>query len=340
MAYSYNSYTGDGATQLFAAPDYLEQDDITVTVDGVSTAYTWNTSSVVDTGSPPAVGASVIVRRDTNKTSREVDFTTTSMVREEELDKDSNQLFYVMQEAIDSVENNLDLDTDTNTWDFDSKQSENVPTPTSGDSVANKSYVDAKVAAAASPTKLYVDSTESDQGAAGAGRSVKDLIDGLSAGEIAVLVFQNNNGSGTTYTFTTGEVIPENVFIEVLAGAVLDGTVTLESPGHIIAAPSQQVFTDTSAVTFNAGGAITFQWFGATGDGVTDDAAAVQAAITSLSGGGSIDGMNATYVCDSDISLVENLTIRNATFDISGASAGNFMTLYGSEDSVNLHYRR
>jgi len=336
MAYSYNSYTGDGATQLFTAPDYLEQDDITVTVDGVSTAFTWNTSSVVDTGSPPASGALVVVRRTTNKDTREVDFTTTSMVREEELDKDSNQLFYVMQESLDTVENNLDLDADTNSWDFDNKQSENVPAPTSGDSVASKSYVDAKVSAeTAAPIKLYVDSTEVDQGAAGAGLSVKDLIDGLSASEKAILVFQHNGGSATTYTFTTGQVIPENVFIEVLAGAVLDGTVNLESPGHIIAAPSQQVFTDTSTITFNDGGAITFQWFGATGDGSTDDAAAVQAAIASLIGGGSIDGLDATYVCDSSISLVQNLRIRNATFDISGAGAGVFMSLSGSEDSAD-----
>lgn len=66
---------------------------------------------------------------------------------------------------------------------------------------------------------------------------------------------------------------------------------------------------------------VSFKDFGAVGDGSTNDAAAIQAAITALSSGGTIDGQGLTYRVDSTItSVLSNTVIQNATFDFSQQS--------------------
>lgn len=63
---------------------------------------------------------------------------------------------------------------------------------------------------------------------------------------------------------------------------------------------------------------VSFKDFGAVGNGVTNDYAAIQAAITALSAGGTIDGQGLTYRVDSTITgLSSNTRIQNATFNFS-----------------------
>jgi hypothetical protein len=163
MANSYFIYTADGDTQLFTAPAYIDQDHISCEVDGEDESFTWNSSSVIDLGYKPTAGATVKVFRTTPRDTRLVDFTTTSMMDEENLDKDSNQLFYIMQEVLDNNEDAITLST-SGEWDFNSKQSENVPDPTTDDSVANKAYVDAKTAGDLNFDDRYYTETELDGG--------------------------------------------------------------------------------------------------------------------------------------------------------------------------------
>jgi len=72
----------------------------------------------------------------------------------------------------------------------------------------------------------YPDYEAPDQGAADATyTTVKDIIDGLAADEEATIFLPHNSGGVTTaYTFLTAETIPENVTLELEAGAILDTT--------------------------------------------------------------------------------------------------------------------
>lgn len=66
---------------------------------------------------------------------------------------------------------------------------------------------------------------------------------------------------------------------------------------------------------------VSFKDFGAVGNGLTNDAVAIQAAVTAMSAGGAIDGQGLTYRVNSTITgVTSNTVIQNATFDFSQQS--------------------
>lgn len=68
-----------------------------------------------------------------------------------------------------------------------------------------------------------VDSSETDQGVAGSGRSVKDFVDDIGTSKSATILFPHSStGNTTTYTFSTSETIPSNITVQVENGAVID----------------------------------------------------------------------------------------------------------------------
>lgn len=100
MALARIDYQGDGATSSFSVPfEYIEQDHIEVTVDGVPTTYSWSSSQVVTV--TPAPTGLVRVERKTPNAERMVDFEDGSVLGEEDLDLMNEQLFYVVQEYTD-----------------------------------------------------------------------------------------------------------------------------------------------------------------------------------------------------------------------------------------------
>lgn len=73
--------------------------------------------------------------------------------------------------------------------------------------------------------------------------------------------------------------------------------------------------------------------YGAAGDGVTDDSAAVQSAITNASG--TVDLLGLTYRCDSQVTVPSNRRIVNGTLDFTNCSATDgYIKATGSASSA------
>ena len=137
MANTYINYAGDGTTKLFAfAFGYLDKTHVKVTVDGVDTAFTWNSDSIVSVSPAPAGATVVRVYRDTPKTPL-VDFSDGESLTEADLDTSGLQSLYVAQESDDTVADKMAPDASTN-FDAKGKRVGNVADPVDDQDAATK----------------------------------------------------------------------------------------------------------------------------------------------------------------------------------------------------------
>lgn len=154
MAFARDVYTAVAAqTDFTISFAYIDETHVTVYKDGVlqtsgaGNDYTIVSTTIVRFNSGLTGGETVVLQRATSQTVRLVDYATASTLTEEDLDNDSLQAFYMSQESIDIANTAIVLDG-SDQWDFQNKASTNVPTPTAGDAVASKDYVDSIMAAA------------------------------------------------------------------------------------------------------------------------------------------------------------------------------------------------
>jgi len=137
---------------------------------------------------------------------------------------------------------------------------------------------------------FYPDPTVEDQGATSDGASLYDIVSSLSKEKKATIIFSHNGlANTTTYTFSTSLDLSDytNLVFKVENGALLSSpaagvTVTIYSPKNITASPRQQIFGGSGTITFSTSDKGSVMWFGATGDGTTNDSFAFQSAITAL----------------------------------------------------------
>lgn len=154
-------------------------------------------------------------------------------------------------------------------------------------------------------------------GAAGDGEAddtdaITEAIEAAVAGSAKTVVFQP--GVYATNSFT----VPEGVTIWLMHGARLSinsgETVTIDG---LIDGPASQLFTGDGLVVLGAHCKTVFpEWWGAVGDGETDDSTAIQAALTAVGVGGTIRFRLATYIAES------GLTFRDGQKLIGACSAG------------------
>jgi hypothetical protein len=124
MANSFVRYTGNGATTAYAIPfSYRSVDDLSATVNGVVvTAYTLDGAGTTLTfNTAPAASSAIEIRRTTSQTTKLVDYVSGSVLTESDLDTDSDQAFYMAQEAIDNANDVISLDNADFQWDVQIK---------------------------------------------------------------------------------------------------------------------------------------------------------------------------------------------------------------------------
>lgn len=149
MANSIYESTGDGSTTDFTIPfSYLEEDDITAFVDGVSTSFTFTSDNIVSFTTAPANNSAVRIVRNTDLDSLNTTYSDGGALTAKQLNDSNTQLLYGVQEAIDTANEALSLDNDGK---FDAEVSgtnrviKNVTDPTNAQDVATKNYVDTAV---------------------------------------------------------------------------------------------------------------------------------------------------------------------------------------------------
>ena len=112
-AASFTNHTGNGSTNSFAISfPFLSQNEIDVTVGGVlktiTTHYTISGSTLTFTsGNTPSNGTAVKFQRDTDISAKKVDFQDGSVLTEADLDSNSDQILFGLQEFVDIVTNDL-----------------------------------------------------------------------------------------------------------------------------------------------------------------------------------------------------------------------------------------
>ena len=129
---------------------------------------------------------------------------------------------------------------------------------------------------------FYPDPSEADHAATSTGGSIKDILTALGTSKKAEIVLLHNGVANTT-TYTIKQNADwsayTNVTFKIMPGAKFSGAFTVNIPN--IEAGQYQIFDSTlGTVTFSGSiKAVYPQWWGATGDGTTDDTIAIQHAV-------------------------------------------------------------
>jgi hypothetical protein len=204
---AYIQYKADGATSNFTLTfPYLKQDNIRVFLDGVqTTAFTWNNSSEIHMTSVPANNVLLTIKRLTDQSQRLVDFQDGGVLKEATLDLDSNQLFYLCQEAIDTTNFNLAINSTTSTIDANNNRVINVADGIDPQDAATKGQLniveaasDAATAAAAIAVADAAAAVITANGiAATANQALSDAADALAASAAAVITANAIAGDAT-----------------------------------------------------------------------------------------------------------------------------------------------
>jgi hypothetical protein len=177
MAFSYVTYTGNGATTNFAVPfSFISRDNVAVTVDGVAVSFSWLSDGMIQCAVAPANGTLVEVRRVTQKSAPLVDFEDASTLTESDLDLFSLQMLYIAQEAYDALDGAMALDDDGN-YDAVNRRIVRVTNPTSAQDAATKSYVDGQISTGAANAAAAAAAQSLAEGAKTAAEAVYDSFD-------------------------------------------------------------------------------------------------------------------------------------------------------------------
>ena len=348
-----NIYTGDGSTTLFSFTfPYIETDDVKVSLDGADiTTYSLANATTVEVDTAPAQGVKIRIYRETDLSEVKAQFFPGSVIRAQDLNTNFEQTLFVAQERLDDslrVNGSTPMSGNLN---MDGNRVINLGAPTSGGDAVTKDYVDARLVAAA--PDFSGAAVERFTYTASAGETtLSSGVGGVPSFSVTPgneLVFLNGAtmtrnvdytcDSSTLITFTqpllAGDVVDVTAYNyapvsvdqnSVNTAAIIDGAVTEAKLGPDVDAGSLD-FTQagTGAVARTVADklkdVVSVKDFGAVGDGVADDTAAIQAAIDAASGGSAT-----VYIPDGTYRLTSGLTIPDDGIIIEGAGFGRSLS--------------
>jgi len=150
MANSFTEVQVTGVTSYTFSIPYISQAHIKVYVGGIlqtlNTHYTFTGDYTIEftAGNVPADTTKFIrVQRDTSTTERLVSFSNTALDASD-LNRDSDQVFYMVQEAVDTADGSMTKDAESNFF-AEFKRITGVADPVGAQDVSTRNYVDAYV---------------------------------------------------------------------------------------------------------------------------------------------------------------------------------------------------
>ncbi|MEY3825066.1 MAG: uncultured phage MedDCM-OCT-S42-C7, partial [Pseudomonadota bacterium] len=151
MSFAINNYTGNGSQTNYSVTfPYIVQSHVEVRLNNVlktlGVDYTFPTSSTIQFITAPGNGVPINFKRNSSQTNRLVDYQDGSTITEAILDQDSNQMFYMSQEAIDATTGVMALDGD-NKWNALNNVIKNVAAPINGSDAVNKDFISTNIPA-------------------------------------------------------------------------------------------------------------------------------------------------------------------------------------------------
>ena len=339
MAITSNTYTGNGSNKLFSITfPYLETSDIDVYLNGtlqtITTQYFFANATTVEFVTAPANGATVKLDRSTDDSENSATFFPGSSIKAADLNENFDQTLYVVQEINNNAVKLADPLYANKTY-IDAQDATKVNK--SGDTMSGNlamsgnrvTGLGAPSVDADSATKLYVDQRYGELGVPGLTRWRKIATAGqtvfsgvgedsntlaYSASRESVFINGAYQQRGVDYTANNGTSI--TITPALLAGDVVDVHCVNNAAGVATDQASGIYFTQSGSgalartVDSKLKDVVSVKDFGAVGNGVVDDTAAIQAAITSLSlTGGAVSVPPGTYKITAAITLCSNLYV-------------------------------
>jgi hypothetical protein len=189
---------------------------------------------------------------------------------------------------------------------------------------------------------FYIKSSELDQGVSTDAtfetiKTLKDVIELIETSTYCIVVFIHNGDTETTeYNFDTSLDLTnyQNVYLEIRPGAQLtrttgDEVLTLYEPSQLQVYESQKI-TSVDMIAFSIPGIVHVAWWGAVGDGSTDDSTAIQIPIDRMVEvkGGIVQFLSKEYAC-ANIEMGSYVTLRGIGTVSATSTAG--VVLYNNK---------
>lgn len=357
MATTQNTFTGNGSNlgPFSFTFKWLEPTDIKVSVGGVlktagthynlqNLSYTTKTGGEVlfTSGNTPASGSAIRVFRDTDDSALSATFNSGSAIRAQDLNDNFTQNLYVTQEVNNNSVNIDGSNPMVGDLDMGGYQINNLAEPTVDDDAATKYYIDQRYGSTTIPahTRWRKTATAGQTTFSGTG----DYGGSLTYSALREQVYLNGalQQRSADYTADNGTSIVFSV--PLTAGDVVDvvcvnntNTSGISNAANI--SYSGQFSGQTvRTVAAKLADVVSVKDFGAVGDGVADDTAAIQAAIAA-SYGKTVRIPKGQYKLSASLTITAGIAIEGEGWDsvlVVDAAATRFIPILSQNNSTGV----